>query len=126
MLRGKSVAVVVPAYEEEKLIGKTLGTMPDFVDTVIVVNDASTDRTLEIVEEQQKADPRISSFLAIELVRNRQQPATHSNAFRQHRKMQGQDQRSACNERNPAAAHYQQAKDWLRRQLRDKFCRRGF
>jgi glycosyltransferase involved in cell wall biosynthesis len=46
---GKTIAVVVPAYNEEKLIGKVLETMPDFVDVVIVVDDASTDRTPDIV-----------------------------------------------------------------------------
>jgi glycosyltransferase involved in cell wall biosynthesis len=46
---GKTVAVVVPAYNEEKLIGAVLDTMPDFVDLIVVVDDASTDRTSEIV-----------------------------------------------------------------------------
>ena len=49
MYEGKTVAVVVPAYNEEKLIGKVLDTMPDFVDLIIVVEDASTDRTSDIV-----------------------------------------------------------------------------
>jgi glycosyltransferase involved in cell wall biosynthesis len=46
---GKTVAVVVPAYNEEKLIGTVLDTMPDFVDLIIVVDDASTDCTSDIV-----------------------------------------------------------------------------
>ncbi len=49
MYEGKTVAVVVPAYNEEKLIGTVLDTMPDFVDLIIVVDDASTDRTFDIV-----------------------------------------------------------------------------
>ena len=48
MYEGKTVAVVVPAHNEEKLIGKVLETMPDFVDLIIVVDDASTDQTLSI------------------------------------------------------------------------------
>jgi glycosyltransferase involved in cell wall biosynthesis len=39
---------VVPAYNEEKLIGEVLRTMPDFVDLIIVVDDASTDQTLDV------------------------------------------------------------------------------
>jgi glycosyl transferase family 2 len=46
---GKIVAVVVPAYNEEKLIGTVLDTMPDFVDLIIVIDDASTDCTFDIV-----------------------------------------------------------------------------
>src|SRR5712692_7901170 len=49
MYERKTVAVVVPAYNEEKLIGTVLDTMPDFVDLIIVVDDASTDRTSDIV-----------------------------------------------------------------------------
>ena len=49
MYEGKTVAVVVPAYNEEKLIGTVLDTMPDFVDLIIVVDDASSDCTSDIV-----------------------------------------------------------------------------
>ena len=59
MYRGKTVGIVVPAYNEERLIGKVLGTVPAFVDHIVVVDDASLDRTGEVVREYQKADPRI-------------------------------------------------------------------
>lgn len=49
MLCGKTIAVVVPAYNEEKQIGQVLETMPDFVDRIIVINDCSTDRTASVV-----------------------------------------------------------------------------
>jgi len=54
--KGKRIAVVVPAYNEELLIGQVLETMPDFVDKIVVVDDASQDRTAEIVEEHRASD----------------------------------------------------------------------
>ena len=49
MYRDKSVAVVVPAYNEEHLIGRVIETMPELVDKIVIVNDKSTDRTSEVV-----------------------------------------------------------------------------
>jgi glycosyltransferase involved in cell wall biosynthesis len=51
MLEGKRVAVVVPAHDEEALIGGTLAGIPDFVDRVYVVDDSSRDATAERAHE---------------------------------------------------------------------------
>lgn len=53
---GKTIAVVVPAYNEEPLVGSTVASMPSFVDRIVVVDDASTDAT---AERAQAADPRV-------------------------------------------------------------------
>jgi glycosyltransferase involved in cell wall biosynthesis len=50
VLEGKSVAVVIPAYNEEKLIGPTVAGIPDFVDRIFVVDDQSGDGTALAVE----------------------------------------------------------------------------
>ena len=55
----KKIAVVVPAYNEEKLIERTVTSMPEFVDTIIIVDDASTDRTREIAKAVAEKDKRI-------------------------------------------------------------------
>ena len=49
MLAGRRIAVVMPAYNEAKLIRGVLEGIPSFVDHVIVVDDASIDATTEIV-----------------------------------------------------------------------------
>ena len=59
MYLNKTIAVVVPAYNEERLIGETLTSIPSLVDQIIVVNDASTDNTAQIVREKAKDDGRI-------------------------------------------------------------------
>lgn len=41
------IAVVVPAHNEERLITKVIDTMPDFVDHIFVIDDASSDATAE-------------------------------------------------------------------------------
>lgn len=55
----KTIAVVVPAYNEETLIEQTLISIPDFVDKVIVVNDAGNDHTGQVVKKIAQKDTRI-------------------------------------------------------------------
>jgi glycosyltransferase involved in cell wall biosynthesis len=57
MLDGKTVAVVVPAYNEERLIVETLAGIPVFVDRVLVVDDRSRDETAQRARET--GDPRV-------------------------------------------------------------------
>ena len=52
MYRGKKISLVIPAHNEERLIGPTLETVPDLIDAVFVVDDCSSDQTTSIVEEK--------------------------------------------------------------------------
>ncbi|MFL7791278.1 MAG: glycosyltransferase family 2 protein [Anaerolineae bacterium] len=54
MFKKAHIGAVVPAYNEEKLIGRVIETMPVFVDRIIIVDDCSKDETAAVVEEYQK------------------------------------------------------------------------
>jgi glycosyltransferase involved in cell wall biosynthesis len=49
MYQDHTIAVVVPAYNEETLISRVIETMPDYVDRIVVVDDASKDGTISTV-----------------------------------------------------------------------------
>ena len=66
MFENFRIAVIVPAYNEENLIGKVIETMPSFVDQIIIVNDCSNDNTQNIIESYE--DERI---ILINHVQNR-------------------------------------------------------
>src|SRR5918911_3923989 len=57
MLEGKTVAVVMPAHNEEKLVAVTVAGIPGFVDRIYVVDDASSDNTVGVA--RAIADPRV-------------------------------------------------------------------
>lgn len=57
MIEGRRIIVVVPAFEEERLVGRVVRTMPAFVDRIIVVDDGSGDRTSD--EARAPGDPRV-------------------------------------------------------------------
>lgn len=59
MLKGKSICIVVPAYNEETQITKVTRTLPDYVDKIVIINDCSKDKTAEVLEVEASRDPRI-------------------------------------------------------------------
>lgn len=54
MYKDKTICVVVPAYNEERLIGRVIETMPNCVDKIVIVDDRSTDQTAELVKRYSK------------------------------------------------------------------------
>src|ERR1700690_1663675 len=48
MINGKRIAVVMPAYNAEKTLEVTVGELPDLVDIRILVDDHSSDQTVDL------------------------------------------------------------------------------
>ncbi len=51
MYRGLRVAVVIPAFNEERLVGQTVAGLPAWVDHLVLVDDGSTDRTAQAARD---------------------------------------------------------------------------
>lgn len=60
MYLGKTIAVVIPCYNEETQITKVLLGIPSFVDLIYVVDDASRDQTFQIALNYANNDERIT------------------------------------------------------------------
>lgn len=60
MYKNHVIAVIVPAFNEERHIERTIAEMPEYVDSIIVVDDASTDGTAGKVQKLTAADSRLT------------------------------------------------------------------
>jgi len=70
MLQGTRIAVVVPAHNEALLIAQVLQSMPSFVDHIVVVDDASTDDTAAIAQQQAELGAQQHSGGRVRVVRH--------------------------------------------------------
>ncbi len=53
MRDGAKIAVIIPALNEERSIGKVIAAIPDWVDEIIVADNGSTDKTAEIARANE-------------------------------------------------------------------------
>jgi glycosyltransferase involved in cell wall biosynthesis len=51
VINGKHIVVVMPAYNASKTLEKTVRELPDIVDNIILVDDKSTDGTVQMAEK---------------------------------------------------------------------------
>lgn len=66
MYKKMKIAAILPCYNEEKLISKTINTMNPIVDVIIPVDDASTDTTASILRSEKISNPLVHPvFLSI-------------------------------------------------------------
>src|SRR6056297_2516029 len=59
MYKNKQICAVIPAHNEETQIGRVIETMPDYVDLMIIIDDQSADKTIQIVRKYQEESDRI-------------------------------------------------------------------
>jgi glycosyltransferase involved in cell wall biosynthesis len=59
MYRNKSIGVVVPCYNEQTQIRGVVGSMPSYIDKIILINDCSTDDTRKIIIDLAKKNKKV-------------------------------------------------------------------
>jgi glycosyltransferase involved in cell wall biosynthesis len=60
MVEGKAVSIVIPAFNEETLLSATLSGIPEFIDRIYVIDDASRDGTVGVAHSAAAGDERIT------------------------------------------------------------------
>ena len=59
MYKDKSICVVIPVQNEAQQITKVIESMPAFVDKIVIIDDVSTDNTIELVETNKLSNDKI-------------------------------------------------------------------
>ena len=59
MYKGNKVSVVVPAHNEESQITRVVESMPDVVDKIVIIDDKSSDKTVEVVSKLARQEERV-------------------------------------------------------------------
>ena len=62
MYKDKSISVVVPCHNEELQIEAVVNGLPDFIDKIIIIDDESSDNTLEVIKALENGNSRIISI----------------------------------------------------------------
>jgi len=67
MYKEKSIAIIIPVFNEEKNISSVINSIPDFIDEIIIVDDCSRDNTKQILN---KLKGRINRLTIIDRMEN--------------------------------------------------------
>ncbi len=61
MYKNKKIGIVLPAYNEGTQIEDVVSSLPNFIDKIVIIDDKSTDNTLEIVRSliSQRSDIKL-------------------------------------------------------------------
>ena len=59
MYHDKSIAVIIPCYNEGTQIEKVINSLPQYVDKIVVIDDFSQDNTVDVVQKFSKQNSKI-------------------------------------------------------------------
>jgi glycosyltransferase involved in cell wall biosynthesis len=59
-IKNHSITVVIPCYKVEKQIQKVVAEIPDYITSIILVDDASPDKTGEILDQLSKENSKVT------------------------------------------------------------------
>lgn len=63
MYKNKIIAVIVPCFNEEYQISPVINSIPDYIDRIVIIDDHSKDKTVEIVKTYQAENEKIILLL---------------------------------------------------------------
>lgn len=63
MFKDKTIAVVIPCYNEETQLSKVVDTLPDYIDRIFIVDDKSQDKTSLIARQYEQQCPEKIKFI---------------------------------------------------------------
>lgn len=59
MYKGKSIGVLIPAHNESTQIAGVIESLPYFVDHIVIIDDNSSDNTVDIIKQNQEKNSKI-------------------------------------------------------------------
>jgi glycosyltransferase involved in cell wall biosynthesis len=59
MYKGKLISVVIPCYNEERQITGVINSIPDIIDKIVVIDDKSRDKTVDVLRKFKDSNARI-------------------------------------------------------------------
>lgn len=62
MYKDKKIAVVILCYNEEKQVADVVKNIPPFVDNIIIIDDASTDNTFNVLKKINQTNNKVKIF----------------------------------------------------------------
>ncbi|MCK8523954.1 glycosyltransferase family 2 protein [Aquimarina sp. D1M17] len=80
MLNNKTIGVVIPCYNEASQITMVIESMPEFVDRIIIIDDVSTDQTIDVVLNYIKENNNNSSLQLTSNLRTEITPTIYNRA----------------------------------------------